>query len=99
MAVETALARGNGHPWGEDRPGWDGMFLWADTEAEFAKAQAAAESKFWRLWLNGIEPETGKQIGYFYKPSGMAEAWEPDEPALDFFRGRPWEVPAKKPRA
>ena len=94
MAIDTQVVRGTGHPW-DAETGWDGMTLWADSEEEFAAARRSAESKFWRLWLDGEEIGTGRHVGYFYKPTGQTEAWEPRVQALDYWQSKPWAAATK----
>ena len=89
MQQETRVTRDYGHPW-DRRPGFDLLEIRADSEAERDRLIAAAERKFWRVWISGHElrstPDgrvdwpaaevgTGKPAAALYKPCDIAEEW------------------------
>lgn len=80
MAVEFVVDRNCGHPW-DRRPGWDGMYVTADTPEELSSFIAAAGKKFWNCWVDGPSEETGKPGAYLYKPIGATRPWKDDPDA------------------
>jgi hypothetical protein len=71
MATESHVVQNKGHPW-DGREGWSGMDVKADSEAELSRFIAAAERKFWGVW---IRDNTGRMTAYLYKPTGASQAW------------------------
>lgn len=81
MSLKVSVRRNAGHPW-DSRPGFDLLFLDADTPDEMERGVAMAKAKFWEPWLIGEAMETGKPGGVMYKPCGAMCVWEdsPDRP-------------------
>ena len=73
--IKTSVKRNAGHPW-DERPGFDMLFIDADTPLELDKAVASAEAKFWTPWLVGTNGYTGLPVGVFFKPCGIKQPWE-----------------------
>jgi hypothetical protein len=74
---KVSVIRGHGHPW-DGRPGFDILYLNADTEKEMAVMEKQAKVKHWHPWLVGTNDGTGLPGGVFYKPSGVSTEWIDD---------------------
>lgn len=81
MAAEFRVERNAGHPW-DGRPGFDLMFVDADTPEELEALARDARRRFWEPWLLGRHDATGRPGGVLYKPSGIRAPWadSPDSP-------------------
>lgn len=77
MAHTIEIERNAGHPW-DSRPGFDLMYVNADTKAEMDKLVVSAGSKFWKPWLIGQNDSTGLPGGLMYKPCSATAPWEDD---------------------
>lgn len=75
MATQTTVQRNAGHPW-DGRPGFDLLWLEADTQEEMDAMVKRAEKKFWQPWLIGLTEATGKPGGAMYKPCDANSPWE-----------------------
>lgn len=75
IVIEVKVVRNGGHPW-DGRPGFDIMVIEAQSRAELDRAVATAHRKFWSTWIVGECEGTKMPGGVFYKPCGIAEAWE-----------------------
>lgn len=74
MSVRSEVKRNVGHPW-SNQPGFDLLFLQADTPEEMDTAFAAAKRKFWEVWLCGNAEYSGKPACVLYKPCGADAPW------------------------
>lgn len=62
--------KGIGHPWTAE-PGWDQLYLGADTMESLQSKITQAEEKFWRVWFLS---EYTLRV-HMYKPTGATRAW------------------------
>lgn len=72
---QVQVVRNAGHPW-DGAPGWDLMDIQAETPAALAAAIAAAQSKYWQVWIDGVQESTGKPGAVLYKPHGATAPWK-----------------------
>lgn len=63
--------KGIGHPWTAE-PGWDQLYLGADTMASLQSKITQAEEKFWRVWFLS---EATLRV-HLFKPTGATRAWQ-----------------------
>lgn len=96
----TTVQRNAGHPWdGNKRPGFDLLRVQADTQEEMNALVVAAEKKFWRPWLIGINDATGLPGGAMYKPCDIKHDWHdsPEKPHPGCPRAAPQETAQEAP--
>lgn len=79
--VTAQVVRNFGHSWSR-RPGFDLMYVLADTPEELDRARQTAQERFWEPWALGTyvpEGQTNLQPGgVFYKPCGARAPWRDD---------------------
>lgn len=75
MAITTETRRNGAHPIAK-HPGFDFLYIYADTAVELDEAMAAAERKFWQTWTAGVKLTTGKAGAVMYKPCDADSPWE-----------------------
>ena len=77
MPVTTRVLRDFGHP-RDRRKGWDFMEIESDSREDLQTYIAAAERKFWKVWVQRGHEGLSAQL---YKPSGALAPWR-DAPAF-----------------
>jgi len=79
--VGGMVLRGVGHPWGggppEEKAEWDGMELIATSKTALDRVVAAAEKRYWKVWIVGTQEDVQFPFGvYLFKPAGVTQDWD-----------------------
>ena len=83
MSLRTHVKRKVGHPI-TNEPGFDLLFVQADSHEELNNAFESARAKHWEIWLTGSSEFIGKPSCVLYKPSGASAPWHTGELEPDF---------------
>lgn len=93
MTVKISVTRNAKHPQTQ-KPGFDLLHIFTDTQDELDFAIDSAEKKFWQVWISGFKQKSNQGGAVMYKPCDFQSEWQdsPDNPHPGNIRSCPTSI-------